>query len=141
MRALTLFPVFAELVASGAKRIENRRRPTKLRGPIAIHASTRHLYAGEDLATWARRYDVDPSTLRAGHILCIVDLVDCVSITEVARRLDTGDLPPDQSTHAIGPWCYILANPRRIEPVPAIGQLGFWRTDARFWRTRLETLP
>lgn len=127
MRTLTLFPVFAELIATGAKRIENRKRPTKFRGPICIHASTRHLYNGEDIGAWSLRYGVDQSSLKPGHVLCIVDLVDCVSITEAARLIDSGDLPPDQSTHATGPWCYLLANPRRIEPVRAVGQLGFWR--------------
>lgn len=127
MRAITLFPVFAELVAAGRKRLENRTRPTAYRGPLAIHASLRSHYNGEPIDAWARLHEVDVASLRPGHLLAVVDLVDCVRIGEIARRIDAGELALDQSVHAIGPWCYVLANARRIEPVPAVGQLGLWR--------------
>jgi hypothetical protein len=122
MRALTIFPVYAELIAVGLKRIENRSRPISYRGPVLIHASLKTKHAGESLDTLARRYGVDPSTMLPGHALTVVDLVDCLPLDSARTH------HPDQSSLITGPWCWILANPRRlITPIRLTGQLGLWR--------------
>ncbi len=124
MRALTIFPVFAELIAAGVKRIENRSRPTTYRGPLFIHASRKRRHDGTSIDAIAQLHALDPSTLAPGCIIAIVDLVDCMDVESARLRV------PDQSAFASGPWCWLLANPRRLpEPIPAIGQLGLWRAD------------
>jgi activating signal cointegrator 1 len=116
MRALTVCQPFAELIASGEKRVENRLWPTRYRGPLAIHAgSSRH---------WLKEYrGTLPRYMEFGRIIAIVDMVDCVHFT----CLDS--MYPDLKDHpfASGPWCWVLRDVRRIMSVPCRGALGLWK--------------
>ena len=112
MKALTICQPYAELIARGLKPIENRTWPTSYRGPLAIHAGkSREWMDDGDLEAY-------PSMV-FGAVVAIVELVDC-------RRVE--DLPVHlrHHQHANGPWCWVLANVRRIEPVPARGAQGLW---------------
>lgn len=112
MKALTICQPYAELIARGEKWIENRTWPTSYRGPLAIHAgkSRDWLDDGEEQ---------EHPGMAFGAVVAIADLVDC-------RRVE--DLPPELANHehANGPWCFVLENVRRIDPVPARGAQGFW---------------
>lgn len=123
-RCLTVCAPFAHLIASGAKKIENRPRRTNYRGRLLVHAGVRRTYGGHSADYWAWLFDVEPSVLVYGSIVGVVDVVDCVSIGSPALTV-----PP--CPHAIGPWCWILANARRLSaPVPLSGKLGLFRVDA-----------
>lgn len=143
MRALTIFPVYAELIAAGVKTIENRSRPTSYRGPVLIHASRKTSHAGESIDDLARRHDLDPSTLAPGHAIALVDLVDCLSLEDARiHHPASGKASRAQSSFTIGPWCWVLANPRRLaEPVPLVGQLGLWRPTTQPSFLILEPCP
>ncbi len=115
MKALTVCQPYSELIVSGEKWVENRRWPTSHRGPLAIHAgkSKEWFTCDEDEA------------LPRGVIVGVAQLVGCV-------RLDDLDpLKPDHQRiilheHSEGPWCWLLENVRRIEPIPYRGQQGLF---------------
>jgi hypothetical protein len=64
MKCPTVKEPWASLIASGAKRVENRSWRTRHRGPLAIHAAKTRTQPGE--------------------IIAVVELIDCVAIDEVA---------------------------------------------------------
>ena len=128
MKCITLRQPHASQVAAGIKIIENRTWTTNYRGPLLIHAGSgldcdRSEYdlivktAAEfdkvELPTWAEL------CARRGHILAQVDIIDVFhedNIPDTYRgRWDLH-----------GPWCWVLGNVRRVEPIPAKGKLGFW---------------
>jgi hypothetical protein len=125
MKTLTIAQPWAELIATGEKRIENRTWSTPHRGPIAIHAgkSLNWLKSAEaDAENWHDTYGLavpKREGLVFGAIIAIADLVDCVPVDR---------LPEDLRGHrfAEGPICWVLANVRRIEPVPFTGCLGLF---------------
>lgn len=120
-RCLTVCAPFAQLIVSGVKTIENRPRRTLFRGRLLIHAGVRRTYGGHSADYWARLFEVEPSSLVYGAIVGVVELVDCLPIGS----------PAVAGPHAIGPWCWILANARRLAaPVPLSGKLGLFRPDA-----------
>jgi hypothetical protein len=125
-RVITVRQPWAWAIIHGSKRIENRSRPIKHRGPLLIHAAARFdpaFRTSEALAEFERKHDVKlppQEELALGAILGVVDLIDCVQ------------LDPDSPQHAsdpwaIGPWLWLLDKPKAFtEPIPARGQLGLW---------------
>ena len=74
--ALTIRQPFAELIMRGVKTVEERSRPTKIRGRIYIYASLgRWPRAGE--ADWAEEFGLDIDGLPRGFLLGDVELYDC----------------------------------------------------------------
>ena len=116
MKALTVCQPYAELIARGLKPIENRTWPTSYRGPLAIHAGKSREWMDEgDLEAY-------PS-MAFGAVVATCRLVDCVRLANLPAAL-TGH------QHANGPWCWILHDVQRIEPVPQRGAQGLWNFDA-----------
>lgn len=123
MKALTILQPWAEMIARGLKRIENRTWPTHYRGPLAIHAGKGMGWMKrEDPLLWPERFGVEmpkAAELTFGAIIAVAELVDCVPIDE---------LPPELEDHAwaSGPWCWILEDVRRTEPIACAGFLSLW---------------
>lgn len=118
MKALTICQPYAELIARGEKIIENRTWPTSYRGPLAIHAGKSRSWLDPDDLT---RYP----TMSFGAVVAIADLVDCRRLADLSEELQ-------KHAHAIGPWCFVLANIRRVGPWTARGAQGLWPFDAKF---------
>jgi hypothetical protein len=98
--------------------VENRYRRTRYRGPLVIHASCSQRYKGGDYS--ALLPGLPPwDELDFGALIGIVDVVDCLPLAEVAA-----------DPFAVGPWCWMLANARRIKPVPFRGQVSFFSVPA-----------
>ena len=124
MRILTVHEPWAWAFFVAGKDVENRSRPTKYRGPLAIHVSKKKLNESE--LTEINNAIIKASgllgsvmTLTAdeklrGHIIGVVDLVDCVKISPWAMP---------------GFYHWGIANPRRVKPVPIVGQLGIFERD------------
>jgi hypothetical protein len=125
MRALTILQPWAEMIARGVKRVENRTWRTKYRGPLAIHAGKSMAWMeSEDAAAWPERYGVDmprADALTFGAIIAVAELVDCVGVE---------NLPAELRGHAFasGPWCWVLTGARRIEPIVCKGAQLVWTT-------------
>jgi hypothetical protein len=125
MHVLTVRQPWAWSIVAGIKRIENRSRPTRHRGPILIHAgsSRRSLDVGLAALQDARIGRVGPFAF--GAIIGICEIVDCVRVEDVAGE-----------RFAEGPWCWLLAGARLFdEPIPCPGRLSLWRPSAE-----LETI-
>lgn len=127
MKALTILQPWAEMIARGVKPVENRSWPTSYRGPLAIHTGKSHTWLeSENALEWPSVYGValpQVGELTFGAIVAIAELVDCV-------RPDK--LPPELAGNpwACGPFCWILANVRRLDtPFPCKGMQSLWETD------------
>jgi hypothetical protein len=112
MKALTIRQPWAWAIAAGLKRVENRSWRTGYRGPIGIHAGKARCPAGVVLPDGTPVVDAE---LVYGAVIVVAELVDCVPVA---------DAPVGWATpFTEGPFCWLLANVRRITPVPWVGQL------------------
>jgi hypothetical protein len=114
VKALSLWQPWAWLIIHGGKDVENRRWPTRYRGPLLVHASKRRPdpeYIG-DVDEWlgwlpdvsmrsalARLPEIDEFDY--GGIVGQVELVDCVTKSD--------------SPWFVGPYGFVLRNP---QPLP-----------------------
>jgi hypothetical protein len=117
----------------GEKPLENRPRSTGHRGPFAIHAGLSR--------DWLRPGDEERygDELVYGAIVGVADLVACLALANPTWPRRWADLRahPDAS----GPWCYVVANPRRLPaPIPIGGALGFWTVPPAIARQVTEQL-
>lgn len=112
MRCLTVRNPWAWAIIHAGKSVENRQRRTAHRGPLLIHAGLK-----------VEPLDVYPSGLIVpadartgpGTIIGVVAVVDCVPLAEM-----------NGNPWASGPWCWILANPRPLTPIPWVGMPGLF---------------
>lgn len=122
MKAITIQEPFATLIVRGyfdpvlgivrRKDVENRRWPTRYRGPLAIHAGKGTDYLDDfDLEF----FGLKAADMAFGQVIGIVEMYDCLPL---ARCHD--------SQWAEGPWCHCYRNPRPVGPVPCKGALGLW---------------
>ena len=119
MKALTICQPYAELIARGAKLIENRTWATPYRGQLAIHAGKSRAWMDAD----DERLYPD---MAFGAIVAVATLTDCIYLRDLPGRfLDD----PRYADHAGGPWCWILENVWRTEPVTVRGAQGLWTLD------------
>lgn len=123
LSALTICQPYAHLIATPqaelpvgwvAKRVENRRWFTPHRGPLAIHAGKSRAWMGPG--------DEIPE-LVFGAVIAIAELVTCVRHKPGQH---TGTLAwLNDHVHAEGPWCWVLADVRRLRrPFPVRGERG-----------------
>lgn len=128
MRALTISQPYASLIADGEKWVENRRWPTNYRGPLAIHAGKGTQYLDrEELAEYP-----------TGCVVAVVDLVGCVHRSTILSRANTDafnwcpvGFPRTweelaEHEHCEGPYCWLLANVRKLTPIPYRGAQGLF---------------
>lgn len=77
-RAITVRQPYAQCVALGHKLIENRPRPTRHRGPIAIHAAQLTHPQGNTDPRVIAELGVDPADgTPRGAVIGVANLVDC----------------------------------------------------------------
>lgn len=113
-KCLTLWPHWAWAVIHGRKRVENRTWTTTYRGRLWIHASSKLMpITPGDLELLHDLPSLDQLATRA--IIGSVLLVDVLPLREVVA-----------DEFATGPFCWILADPKPIRPVPCPGQMGLW---------------
>jgi hypothetical protein len=111
IRALTLKPQFAELVARGEKLVENRTWGQKVRGRIAIHRGGKY-----------------------GAIIAVATVDTVVDVTVDGWGDPLTDeqyavlTEQEERGHVCGPLCWILKDVRRVEPpIPCKGKLNLWK--------------
>jgi len=132
MRALTISQPYASLIADGLKPVENRRWPTKYRGPLAIHAGKGTQYLdGAELAQYP-----------TGAVIATCQLIACFSRDEAIVLADQKTLSRELMDlgwelghmlwllgheHCEGPLCWVLSDVAKLpEPIPARGRQGLW---------------
>lgn len=132
MKALTICQPYAELIACGEKRVENRTWATSYRGELLIHAGKSRQWL--DLGTDAELNEIDVptgiylSTLDFGAIVANAKLIDCLNVEAIMSGRYDEQYPWLRShKHVSGPWCWVLADVVRIEPgIPWSGAQGLW---------------
>ena len=121
MKALTICQPYAELIARGTKLVENRKWYTDYRGAIAIHA-------GKSIERFNGLPELDGVNLcdcHFGAIIAVATIYACLPINSFHMR-HYSDQVPGQRAFVIGPYCWLLANVSRIQPIPCAGQQGLW---------------
>lgn len=132
MKALTICQPYAHLIVCGQKLVENREWPTRYRGPLVIHAGKSREWLGQEDE---QRFERNGNPLAFGAAVGVAQVVDCLHIDGVLRG-DHDEKYPWLALHehTHGPWCWVLANARRIAPVP-------WRGAQRLWEFPDAALP
>lgn len=122
MKCLSVRNPWAHAIIHLGKSIENRMWRTKYRGPLAIHTGRADAAAASINKHWPSEIILPERVkLAYGAIIGIVDLIDCVPAEDVC-----------DDPWTIGPWCWILANPRPITPVPMAGRLQIFDAQLAF---------
>ncbi len=133
MKALTICQPYAHLICLPQadprhKRVENRTWATRYRGPIAIHAgkSLKWLDLSADRSI-DLEYDILVSDMAFGAVVATANLVDCLSVEAIAEaRYPYKYAWLETHNHIKGPWCWVLADVKAIEPIPYTGAQGLW---------------
>lgn len=131
MRALTILQPWADLIMSGAKRVENRTWTTKYRGRFYVHAGkSREAMVTTEVNGEARCRVTGKALerMKFGYVLGIVTLLDCLPIEEVKAGKHDAAYPWLRAhEYAEGPWCWVLAENRaHIGPWPYKGAQGLF---------------
>lgn len=121
MRAVTVCQPYAELIASGVKRVENRSWEVKYRGRIYIHAGRSREWMTPRMVDGV---EFEPLTglqverMTFGAVVALAALIYCAHIEDIRAGLFDRQFPWLKAhEHANGPWCWIFAeNPVRITP-------------------------
>jgi hypothetical protein len=115
MKALTICQPYAELICRGDKPIENRSWSTAYRGPLAIHAGRSRAWLDDAM--------FDSRGLVFGAIVGVAQLVDVQPLDKLPANVQ-------QHEHAFGPYCWLLADVRRLRrPIELAGRQGLWVVD------------
>lgn len=133
MKSITICQPYATLISMSPsdarhKRIENRGANWRYRGQIAIHAGKSRTYLHEDMCLpWPEGYGLTEDDLTFGAVIALAYLVDCLTLDQVYALPKDHDLAWVKShSHTEGPWCLVLKDVVRIEPVPCRGALGLF---------------
>lgn len=129
MKAITICQPYAELIAVGSKRVENRVWPTNYRGPLLIHAGkSRDWLILDDSGAMDIEYGIPVANMAFGAVVATARLIDCVRHEAIeAGKYDEIYPWVKGHRHAIGPWCWILEGVRRLpNPLPARGAQGLF---------------
>ncbi len=148
MKALTICQPYAELIARGVKRVENRVWDMKYRGPLLIHAGKNKKFLSGD------NYGVALSAMDWGALIALVDVTDCLPIERIeAERKKTHtertrmDFPSRLEfllthEHVEGPFCIVMANIRRLkQPIPYRGAMGLFDVPNEIWNPEPVATP
>lgn len=115
IRALTIRQPWADAIAHGEKRTENRSRRTNYTGKVLIHAG---LTGDREAVVIA---GVWPGPDVRGAVIAVADLVGC-------HQAAKGCCAPWGFEDC---WHWVLSDVRPLpRPIPAKGRLGLWIPDA-----------
>lgn len=127
MKAMSVRQPFLDAILFRVKTIEVRRRSTRYRGPLALHASARPCppYRRDPARPWCTlplEDEDEDDVMLLGLVLAVADLTDCRPMSEADR--EAACLEPDVPLEGL--WAWQLDNVRLIEPLAAAGAPGFW---------------
>lgn len=141
MKAITLWDPWATAMALGLKRNETRSWQIFYKGDLAICAAKRRMTA-EDEET-ADIYLPSQTAFYPGHVLCVVELFDCVP-SELFRN---GSLPISSTEAGLGNYesgrlIWRTRHVRRLQnPVPVRGQQGLFELPLQVLAAVQRQLP
>lgn len=120
MKALSIRQPWAWLIVNGHKNIENRTWPTRVRGPVLIHASKGMTKSEYDDVHWflSCKEGLDHIKLPAFAELERGGIVGMATIVD--------DLTVSDSPWFFGPHGFLLSDAKPLPFVPFKGMLGFF---------------
>lgn len=128
MRVISIKEPYATLIKEGIKHIETRSWKTKYRGELYIHASLskvdKKYFSKEGLSDL-----ISDLSFSHGNIICKVNLVDCIEMTE-SYILDMKENHPIEyccGAYEVGRYAWVFEDLEVIDPIEAKGKLGIWR--------------
>jgi len=124
MKALSLKQPWAGLIASGEKTIETRSWRTDYRGELLICSSK---FFDKSAPSYLF---VDATCHVRGETICMVELVDCVPMTDehvIAACCQVYD----------GAWAWMLENIRVVKNIPVKGHLNIFNVDLTYQKLGL----
>ena len=140
LRALTIRQPWCSAITFGGKRVENRTRPTRHRGLLALHAGLAVDWHVPEAAWFAAgltpylpggRRSAWTASLPLGAVIAVANLTACHADTECedqAAEEDRGELRYCSPWAMRWSWHWVLADVRPLpEQVPCRGALGLWR--------------
>lgn len=123
VKALTVRQPYADAIMRQWKRYEIRTQRTKYRGEFVVHSAKVRIPTNVALEIIYAQAGVSLDSLAYGCGLGVARVVDCVPYSELVLSDRERVLCPPW-----GLWAYALEVVEVWEtPVPAKGQLGFWR--------------
>lgn len=133
MRGLSVRQPYAWAIACAGKTVENRSRPTRYRGLLAIHAS-KTKPSSDDVhnplilnAIAELGNVIDPAASSMGAIVAVAELYGCHQWPDAGSCNGRGR-PPCSPWASPDQWHWKLRKVRPLpEPVPCRGMLGLWR--------------
>jgi hypothetical protein len=135
--ALTVRQPFAGLIVAGTKRIENRSRPTSVRGRVLIHAA-KLMHQGIRTEEFPEPFPWPPSLLALPRsaVLGAVNVIGCHNAETCADRcIDAGGIrAADAERNGMGKifhWELDHAVAFATEIPRVNGQVTWWHPDAR----------
>lgn len=146
MIAITLHDPWASAMATlmenglPIKSVETRDWPLDYRGPMAIHAGKKKFdtrTADPNFLFWVRKLKLlNGIEYRAGHVLCIVWIVDCVRVQDIRDILGIPEIFFGNYENRFEKGIQVeqryawVTDPAKLQilktPVPAIGHQKFW---------------
>jgi hypothetical protein len=145
VRALTICQPYAELIARGIKRVENRTWEMMYRGPLLIHAGKSRKFLSGD------NYGIPLDEMDWGAVVAAVDVVACKHISQIETERakkhmmrQPGDFPSHlefllRHEHVEGPFCIVFGNIRRLTtPIPFKGAQGIFNVPTELVREAVE---
>ncbi|ABL01345.1 hypothetical protein Ppro_3755 (plasmid) [Pelobacter propionicus DSM 2379] len=133
MKALSLWPHWAYLVAVGGKLIETRSWATKHRGPLAICASqiapraALHMALNNvEISRFLQGRNMLDRRFPSGCVMAVCELVDCIRITSAfVENLSALELAAGDYTLGRYAWRLDKVNPLRV-PLLVRGRQGLY---------------
>ena len=108
-RALSIRQPWAELILRGAKTLEIRSRPTKVRGFVQVYASLRREDGVIQLAA-AQRHTLNLDELPRGLLIGLVEIVGSRPVSPADSAAAGFQIPEGARLHG-----WELANPQRFK--------------------------
>ena len=123
MKAISLWQPWASAMALGFKRNETRHWEQSYRGPLLIHAAKTVVPWTEEIISFFRIKGIGPDRFPMGCLICKVDLVDIVEITQ--------ENAPDGveymfGNYAPGRYMWQTSNLETFKPIPWKGRQGLF---------------
>lgn len=124
-RVLTVRQPFAWAIASGRKKVENRKWQTPYRGVVYIHAGRAFRREAAEWLAQTFRIKV-PQNLPRGAVVAVADLTDVVTHKNAKRF----------GRWFSGPYGLVLSNVRVLRsPVKTVGKLNLFRASPSLRRS------
>lgn len=120
---LSIRQPWAWAIVNGFKPVENRTWPTKVRGPILVHAGLKEERGDIEFVLWQVAAQTGRPVTEIGtryrRECALGVVVGSCAITDCVTAMD--------SPWFFGPYGFVVGAVRRCTPVPMKGRLGFFR--------------